>query len=731
MHLEDSSLSALRLIDDYPSFALEPDSIVSDVLKKLGWIVRIREAPRRSKGSIAEQAAKALGVSVGSVHRYCKDFRESGWKGLRDERTAGLGNKGLHPLFKSYVAGVFDVQQRDDDGMEAYRTIITRWTSWRETGDPQFAIAGYDSCPVPDPKTGIPHGWSYDNLLRLRPKKAQRSMTKQGPKAASNFLPPVLTTRVGSAVLSRVLFDDQDLDNLIADGHLAVAGIKKTQKPVSFNALDFFTAAHLDHHLRAMYKDASTGKDKTLTGVEFAWFTIKVLQSWGYRTDDLGTEIIQEHGTAKTWMNKQLTSLGGHHSFEDALKAITGGKAFVNRSGRFDSPMFAEMCFRPSATGNFKFKTWLESAFRLLRTYMQALPGATGSRERDNGREETYGIRLAEKNLLTAIADATDPHTQERLRSLMRHELLDFQSLHQLVCAVYRAVNARTEHQLEGWHQCGFTLPLWRPSPTSKHWFAQHELDSIEDPEERRFLLKRLAKNPDELTTVEKLSPQSALDIELKRDQKVIAKLPDAYVGLLLPKEWALEKKVGRNHTFTLPNPLWPDTEETYVCSWDHKGMQVTLDSNKKLLVFHNPFFDGRAQVHSADDGSYITTLFPTVRAEPFRQDKTLVQLNVRSTVKSGHVAHVAARMADVAAERVQDREINRRLLKGLPVTDEERSDARSESGRKGQRTAAANRLQNGGEAEDWDNVEVIRASPISPSAFDSLAADDDVPDAF
>ena len=715
MHtLATQSYQAALLIDDWSAFGRYSEAVQGDVLKKLKWIARIDAAGRGDKLAIKEQAAQDLKVEVVSISRYLGLFKEGGWEKIIDERRAGAGAKGRPELFKSYVAGIFDKLQRSDDGREAHRQIIDRWMCWRESGSADFKIPGYDFAPAADPATGEPKGWSYANLLKLRPKRPARASAKQGPKAGSIFLPPVLTTRVGSRVLSRVLFDDQDLDNLLADGFLAISGITSAQKPVSFNSLDFLTASHLDQHLRAQYKDPESGKDKTLGGMEYAWFQVNHFLTRGYRTDAIGTEVVEEHGTAKNWSalkGESLISLSGHHSFEDAIHALTCGQVKYNRSGKFNTPLFADMCFRPSSTGNFKFKTWLESAFRLLRTYMQMLPGATGSRERDNGREETYGIRLAEKNLLSAIYHTVDPGTQEFLRANIRHELLDLGTFHQLILAVYRAVNGRTRHALEGWGQCRFTIQLWRPSEKSENWFTQDELSAIEDPEEKRFLLKRLNANPELLMKEDRLSPGMALEIELARDAKHITKLKDEYVGLLLPTSWAVSKKVGDNHCFTLPNPLWPDTEETYVASWDHKDAQVTLDSGKQIMVYHNPFSGGRAQLHDMN-GSYITTLYPTVRAEPFRQDKTLIQLKQRAAVKSGHDAHLKARLADIAAGRVADREHNKVIL---DLTAEDRR--RSASAAQAARSAAADRtFATHGQAADDAMARIVTVPECAPA---------------
>lgn len=656
------SLSVIRLIDDYPFYCSLPDRAQEDVMRKLRWIHAHAEAGSRQKGLVVKQAAKFMGKSEGAINRYVAWFKAAGWKGLIDERMAGVGAKGLPPKFKSWVAGLFDLHQRDnDDGAEVHRTVLDRWNLWKETGDPANAIPGYAECPRAMPATGMPFGWSYDNILRLRPKAAERALGKHGKKSAAAFLPSVLTTRVGSAVLARRLYDDQDYDNMLADGFLSIAGIDTATRPVSFNCVDFYTAKHLDHHLRLMYKDAA-GTNKTLTQQEYVWFVIKQLQDTGWRTDEHGTENIFEHGTANSWANKELTSLGGHHSFEDALYAISNGKCYVNRSGKFEGPVFAGMCFRAQATGNFKFKTWIESAFRLLRTYMQALPGPIGSHARINGKDELYGIKLADNAILTAIKTCPDPEMQEFLVENFRREMLDLQTFSQLINSVYRAINFSVTHKLEGWHRCRFTANFWRVNENSTHWFAESELSEMyPDPEERQAILRKINSRRDVLTKIEPISREAAYQIEMKRDSHLIARLQDPMVGLLLPREWAKPVTIGSDHCFYLPNPLWPDTADQYVASWDHKNRMITMDGGTNLLVYHNPFFDGRAQVHSLD-GSYITTLYPTIRAEIFNAQRTLEQLHRRAKMSSAQEAHFRARMDGIATNRTANAAHNKQL---------------------------------------------------------------------
>lgn len=670
------SLAAARLIDDWSKFTAYPDGVQNDVLRKLKWISPIVLAGRGGKGDLKKQAARDLRVSVGAVNRYLGWFALHGWEGIIDDRLAGVGAKGLPPQFSSWVAGLFDGHQRDDDGMEVWRKALDAWNLWRESGSPTHAVAGYEVCPPAMPSTGYPHGWSYDNIMRLKPKPAERALAKHGKKSAAAFLPSVLTTRIGSAVLSRRLFDDQDYDNMLTDGFLAIAGIDTVTRPVSFNCVDFLTAKHLDHHLRLMYKDAA-GTNKSLTQQEYVWFVIKQLQETGWRTDHHGSEMIFEHGKANSWANKTLTSLGGHHSFEDALYALSNGKCFINRSGKFEGPVFAGMCFRAQSTGNFKFKTWIESAFRLLRTYMQAFPGPIGSHARENKKEEIYGIKLADNAILSAIKDCPDPEMQEFLVENFRREMLDLQTFAHLINSVYRAINFATSHQLEGWQRCGFTAPMWRTNENSTHWFAESELpEMFPDPEERQMILRKLNSRRDLLTKVEPISREAAYQIEIARDRRHLCRLADPMVGLLLPREWAKDVTVGANHTFTLPNPLWPDTLDQYVACWDHKDRMITLDGGTRLRVYHNPFFDGRAQIHSLD-GSYITTLYPTVRAEIFCAERTLQQLQVRAKMSSAQEAHFRARMDGIATQRTADQAHNKTvhaLAKDLTREDRKRT---------------------------------------------------------
>ncbi len=711
IHLPNE-IEALRYIVDHAAFSRLPKPVQSDVLLKLGWMIRLDRAAHRGRGGIVRSAASALDVSPTAINRYLGRFRRRGWQGLIDARSRGVGAKGLPIRFQEHVRGLFDLHQRDDDGAEVHKVVVAEWHLWTATGDPAHAIPGYETPPPADPKTRLPHGWSVGNIRRLKPDNYQRSRSKRGNKESSKFLPSILTTRVGSAFLSRILFDDQQYDNMLADGVLALSGITDTVRPVGFNAIDFATAFHFPHHLRLLYKDTDEDRKKTLTSQEFTWVVVNLLLTEGFRDDEHGTELIFEWKTANAWANKLLTTLNGFHRFEDAIKAVTKGKAFVSRSGRFDRPMFADMYFRPQVSGNFRFKTWIESAFRLVRTMMQALPGPTG-RHYELAPEELHGIQKRERQLLIAIADHLPPHHAQ----LIRHQLLSFQEFADLVAAVYRAINARTNHQLEGWRQMGLTRQLWRATPDSELWFDHHELP--EDELERSMILRRLNASPRELTREIFLSPEQAA--ALGRRDPAIRKFLHAWIPLVIPLEWAKPVTVDKDHCVEIANPLWPDTREQYVARLKTRTGHETLSHGTKLLAYPNPINPDELTI-CHPDGGFLGVLHRTVRAASFDTAAKIRQLEVRAQVERDLSVPLRLRLAGVAEDRTKREGTNQRLLDGKPVHPDDVAAARREAGLKAAQTAAGNRLAARGEDIDWDAEPDPGADiPGTPDPFASL----------
>tara|TARA_R110000772_G_scaffold118918_3_gene224816 strand:+ start:1724 stop:3985 length:2262 start_codon:yes stop_codon:yes gene_type:complete len=742
--IAQSTKTTLDLIKDWDAFSSgfsQPCQV--DILGKLDIVRQLLSAPRGTKSQLAERLAKRNGISKATVYRYLSHYlkgdpandKPAGERALTNHARFPRESSGLHPRTISWIEGLFDQAQRDDDGREVHRQILDTLALWRKTSDPKWKVPGYQTPPPNLSRCDHPRGLSARNIQRLKPAERARKLAKQGALAASHTLPPVLTTRVGSAYLARVLFDDQDHDNLITAGDLALAGVKESCRPVSFNSLDFFTAVHLDQHLRAEYPllDPVTKKTtkKTLTGAEFQWFGIRHLQQFGYRTDALGTELIGEHKTASFWQAKGRTTLGGDHSFLDAIQSITGGHVRLNTSGLTNTPALAGMFYCPQSTGNFKFKTWIESAFRLVRTYMQSVIGQTGSHARLNGPAENYGIQKRERQLISfvqkqnlcdqqaclvgAIIEDAPEYIQKKLQS----SLLTLQEFSEVIQGVYRAINQRTDHKLEGWDRCGFTQTIWRTSPDSDQWFAQSELEALRlaDPIEHRLILSRINSDPRAFTRSVSLSPHQAQAHCSEADRASIASLPDQYVGMLLPLDMAQEVTVSSTHCFSLPNPLWRDTKDLYVASIKKRHGNYNLQAGHQLLVFADPFGDGKAHLYDRESTTYLGTIYQTVAAANYDHQAKIEQLGVRNELRANLDAPQHARARQIAAERTALELRNTRIMKGEESDPQQR---RKDSASRGQITRRKNQVEaHAGELDTVDLADLAEVHIPEPETAD------------
>ncbi len=684
--LAECPLTTLRLIDDPAAFVALPAAAQADILIKLGWIERIESAGRRFKGPIKEAAADALVVSVGAINRYLTWFKAEGWRGLIDERLKGTGSKGLPEAFKDWVRQLHLQHQRATTGREVHRIVVERWSKWRRTADPKFAIPGYDTCPS-DCGKGYPAGWSEDQIVRLRPEAYALAVVRQGEKAGAKFLPDILKTRAGTRFGQVVFFDDQDYDNKIV-----APGMKsgKTLRAQGFNALEYLSAEFPLYSIRLRWWDMDKSQYRTLTGVEATWFQVLYLQRHGYRNDEVGTTIVQEHGTMKGFANKELTTAHGHHSLADALEALSGGKIKTIASGLYNTPVFAGMLFRPQSSGNPDFKAPLEGIFNLVRNRFAALPGATG-RNRDHAPAEQRGQDLYVKQML-AVHDRLD----ERHQELIRWPLLTAAQFGDAAAAVYAAINARTEHELEGWARCNHVVPQfrWTTDGTSP-WLSQQRLAEL--PPRQRAAAESLMELPGHVRPVN-LSPSHVADLY----RKELTKIPDEWIPLLIPIQWALDATVDSNREVIIRDKMLGPEPFVYIARFRGQDLTSTLTTGTRLKCYLNPFDPSRLYICRAD-GSWLGVIHQKRRDNWLDHEAIKEQLAERVEMKADMDLEVRPHLEGLMRDRAEMKRTNDRLKDGKPVLPEEIAEARVAAGLKGVRTAAANRIRNLGEAIDYD----------------------------
>ena len=253
----------------------------------------------------------------------------------------------------------------------AWRELLRIWRTGFDTEGREYkTIPGYGPRlepsafslqPSPDSLTGIPRGWSFENLNRHRPSDHSLALARIGKVAASNHRRMVLTSRVGIAVGQYILFDDQEYD-LKVNFTSQNGSCGKAMRPLGLNDLDLASACNFAYGLKPTLIGADGAKQK-LKEIDMLWFVVHVLTSYGYNPIT-GTHFVVEHGTAAI-----------RPEFEERIRLVTQNKVTVDRSGVFHGSALAGL-FEGPARGNFRFKAPLESFFNLVRNEMAMLPGA-------------------------------------------------------------------------------------------------------------------------------------------------------------------------------------------------------------------------------------------------------------------------------------------------------------------------------------------------------------------
>ena len=708
--------TAISLIRDKSILNGLAQNQITDLLRKLDAVNALQNAPYGKKVGVAEHLARTFCVSVQAVLGWQTTFKKFGPAGLVDGRRGKCAPSTVPNVTREWWKDLILLCQRNDSIREARRQALDQWRLWRRTGDPQYAVPGYTT-PPSDAGRGFPDGWSEANFRRSAPTKYQRTLARQGRIAADRLLPSIQGTRVGTKYLEVIYFDDQKYDHQIT-----AAGFNRPMVPMGFNALDKLTAYAFQPYIRLRWLDEEKNKHKELTMREFMWYVIHILTTVGYRTDEVGTTLVKEHGTANTWSNLQLRTPLGFHSFEDAVKSLLDGHVTLDDSGLYNTAIWQEMLHGPQPSGNPRFKAPIESFFHLVRNYHLALPGQTG-RNIDEAPEENYGLFSYERKLAEKAGKLP-----EALRHAIRSELFTFSEYGWFAHLVYQALNERTDHVLKGWEECGFVVPVWKweDDTPDTPWRSRKSLANL--PEHLLEQANHEAKLNPSLRRPMRFSPADAM--HSVQDDPDIRKIKKEDAILLVPIEWARPVTVTRKHEIIITDPLLCSEQLTYFSELTTAQRRTEyLQPGDKVLAHINPF-DLDCLLILDQDGSYLGTVTRSVDAGRDRET-TAAMFRERARLSGNLGARTRHAMSPIATARQINKQANddliekhRRVTEGKPATEAEK---RSAAVRNGQRKAAAARLQEYGKSPDYDS----EPAQEEPTAFDQLPDDDQLPDAF
>jgi hypothetical protein len=626
---------------DLPVFSKLPEAVRVDVRRKLKAFEAVHASGKVMPACKAQAAlfAGARGFSPSTLRcAYYAFLRSGDWRTLIDRARAGQDfidrqEIALPGEFVEFWRGLCERNQRKSRA--AHRELLRIWRSRHDTmGQLLKSIPGYLEWPAAEAGTGIPFGWSESNLYRCAPTRFELTAARIGRLAAADYRPKVFSTRFGLRVGQFYFFDDQEYDV-----KTNFPGNSKAMRPLGLNSLDLFSACLFAYSFKPTIWNQEDQTKQKLREVDMLWFTVHVLTSFGFRDDEIGTILGVEHGTAAI-----------SEQFEQRIFDATHGCVRVNRSGITRQNSFDGL-FEGSSRGNFRFKAALESIFGLVRNEMAMLPGQVGP-DRLRAPDDTAG-RDRYNNSLIRAALAMPP---ERA-ALLRLPFLDWGQFTGLCLDIYARINARTDHELEGWVKSGLVVNEWRVND-QQPWLPQATFLALPAPEQA--VMRQLIESSPRLSRARKLSPQEVF----QSGQGSLQKVKTFLLPVLLGPEFGTERRVHNGLFEWDDQSISPDPIRFLA-----RSNNAQLPEGEKYLTYLNPFSPTELVLCNAK-GGYVGSCQPW--ASPCHSDVERIhrQMGMARKIEAELLAPVARRGADLSREKLAMHQHNAAVLAGKATAD-------------------------------------------------------------
>jgi hypothetical protein len=653
---QSSVLSFAIPASDLEQFARLPDAVRTETSTTLLLLRQIHYAKSKSAEAraIAAQYKHRRGFSDQSLLRKYYAYLDTGdWRTILDRAKCGPAfwntdtTAGLPRDFIEFWKSLCERNQRKT--APARRELIRIWQTGKGLDPATGATKYYKKFPgypnwspsaLSASPRETPSGWSAANLNRHAPSKFELAVARIGREAASQFRRKVHTTRRGLAVGQYYLFDDLEYDKKVN-----FPGNRIATKPLGLVGLDLFAACFIALGFKPTLIDLE-GAKKKLRERDMLWLVADALCSKGFRTDERGTTLVVEHGTA---------AIRG--DFEERILAATGGKVTVDRSGLSSEhlPGF----FDGASKGNPRFKAALESMFNVVHNEGAALPGNTGM-DRAHAPTENVGLERYNTQLLK-LAETLPAHRRE----LLQYPVLSYHQFVELTLDIYKRLNERTEHDLEGWEKCGHIQQDYFIAIGESHQrFSQEQWLAL--PSHQRAALKDLVQS-----TARKLSPQEVWN----RHANELQKLSESALPILLGPDFGEERQVKSGYITFENRDIDSDIFRFPAAALSPQSSALSpnhiLPENSKFLTYHSPHQPDRLILTDAK-GRYVTTLERQIA--PCRADAEAVrrQLAAAKHEEAARIAPVAARATPLLQARVEMHRHNLEVFEGQPITPAE-----------------------------------------------------------
>jgi len=645
------------------------ESLPGDVRREVrARVETFAAAPSNDIAKWFNVAAEKLSISPSRARTLYYEWKNSGqeWHVLADGRKSSISRatsaRARNPQFAAFLLKLVEDHQRKS--RTAFKTLRARWKARTQP------IPGYETYPG-WPK--MPAGWTDRNLYRIvntAQENARLRSIRVGTSSKTNpFLPTVLTTRAGLWPGAVIQLDDVFHDNIVTLG--------KKREPVrvmELGALDLYSACRF-HFGAKPRRRTEAGGWENIRLTDMRMFLAGMFHTHGY--SPRGTMLMSEHATAKVSEDIARTLYDATHGLiRVEYQPIEGKQAAL--SGYWSG----------TEGGNFRAKACLESTHNLMHNDLSALPMQTGSPSSGLAGPVTTDRQLQYiERILKSIA-AKAPHRID----LLRLPTLDFHAqFYPFLVDYYElGLNARTDHDLEGWETLGHVINEYTLAPGSGHYLPEHELAAL--PEPSQLAIRHAARqDPSAWSRRRNLSPAEVWN----RREKFLP-IPPVVICDILGQDLAREATARRGFIEFSDNEI--AAEKLIYTSRYISGPNVgrEIPHGEKVRIFVMPFDSGTAIVTDAQE-KFLGEIPLYQRVTPINESAfhTDAPFEQRPDIRSVELTRAAgekhSRIADILeparirhAHKVADakdlREHNRRLINGDPITPDEISAARSAS---------------------------------------------------
>jgi hypothetical protein len=289
--------------------------------------------------------------------------------------------------------------------------------------------------------------------------------------------------------------------------------------------------------------------------------------------------------------------------------------------------------------GNPRHKGMIEQMHATLKNYTDAAIFGNVGGGRGVQPEETLGM-AKEDGALMRLATALKPGAVDKLR-------FNFPTWGAFAIAAdeaHRMMDERTDHQLEGWEECGFVVGEYR-ALNSPHWTATVALGK--QPREEAAKMQMLIAAGAIEYRERRMSPAEAW--ATATGETTLERVPDGFAPIILGKDLAHLGTVSDKLTVAVKDQ---ETGEKYTVAAIVDGKP--LERGRKVLVWVNPMDCGKAYLADVQ-GRFlgVAKVLLGVRADA---DASVEELQEQLGIRSAALAEERKRLQPHVKARLKER---------------------------------------------------------------------------